>query len=86
MVYSAEITFQSVPVIHCLHLWDIHRDLVVQLDDKYGSPMLEDIEKFARALYRKMEEGMGEEAAGDITVEASSPVRLLLMCLGHCFE
>jgi len=44
-----------------------------KLDDKYGSPMLEDIEKFARALYRKMEEGMGEEAAGDITVEASSP-------------
>ena len=50
----------------------------VQLDDKYGSPMLEDIETFARALYREMESMMGEEEAGEITVEASSPVRLFL--------
>jgi hypothetical protein len=46
----------------------------LQLDDKYGSPMLEDIERFARAFYTEMECSMGEEAAGDITVEASSPV------------
>ena len=52
--------------------------LSVQLDDKYGSPMLEDIETFARALYKEMESLMGEEEAGEITVEASSPVRNFL--------
>lgn len=48
----------------------------MQLEDKYGSPSLDDVTLFARAFYRELEDTLGEEEAGTITVEVSSPVRI----------
>ncbi|GMH45014.1 hypothetical protein BSKO_12971 [Bryopsis sp. KO-2023] len=42
-------------------------------DNEFGSPGLEDIQEFSKALTREMEDELGEEQAGLIEVEASSP-------------
>eukprot|EP00879_Flechtneria_rotunda_P028315 GHRR01030416.1.p1 GENE.GHRR01030416.1~~GHRR01030416.1.p1 ORF type:complete len:317 (+),score=84.42 GHRR01030416.1:336-1286(+) len=44
-----------------------------RLDDVYGSPDMDDIERFSRALMQGLEAELGTEAAGDIAVEVSSP-------------
>lgn len=46
----------------------------MQLDDRYGSPMLDELETFSRQFYTQLEAALGEEAAGVLTVEISSPV------------
>lgn len=54
----------------------LSENVSMQLSDRYGSPMLEEIEAFSRSLYNELEAVMGEEAAGAIALEASSPVSL----------
>eukprot|EP00887_Chlorella_sp_A99_P005108 scaffold25.g5108.t1 len=52
------------------------RRLDVRLDKltgRFGSPSLDDIEAFTRRLGAELEAALGEEAAGDIEVEVSSP-------------
>lgn len=44
-----------------------------RLDDKYGSPSIDDLERFARRMAAALEQQLGAEAAGDIAVEVSSP-------------
>jgi ribosome maturation factor RimP len=44
-----------------------------RLDDDYGSPSLDDIEKFSRALGAAFEAAVGEEAAGEVALEVSTP-------------
>ncbi|GFH27419.1 uncharacterized protein HaLaN_25738 [Haematococcus lacustris] len=44
-----------------------------RLDDLYGSPSIDDIEKFSRMLGAALEAALGPELAGDITREVSSP-------------
>lgn len=41
--------------------------------DKYGSPSLDDIERFSRELSQRLSALLGEEAAGSLEVEVSSP-------------
>ena len=48
--------------------------LVAQMEDEYGSPSLEDITSFSRAMSSGLDEALGEEEAGTIEVEVSSPV------------
>ena len=43
--------------------------------DTYGSPTLVEIGEFSRDFYEELERLLGEEAAGEIEVEISSPVR-----------
>ena len=50
----------------------------LQLKDKYGSPSLDEISIFSREFYRALEAELGEQAAGKLSVEVSSPVRLSL--------
>jgi hypothetical protein len=52
----------------------------VQLTNKYGSPALDDIERLARGVNSKLEESLGEDAAGEIEIGISSPVRLHARC------
>lgn len=47
----------------------------MQLQDKYGSPSMDEVADFARSFYRELEAVLGEEEAGAITVEVSSAVR-----------
>lgn len=49
-------------------------EVCVQHEDRYGSPSLEEIEAFSRRFYGELVTSLGEEAAGIITVEVSSPV------------
>mmetsp|Transcript_19424 Transcript_19424/g.50414 ORF Transcript_19424/g.50414 Transcript_19424/m.50414 type:complete len:350 (+) Transcript_19424:1687-2736(+) len=52
------------------------RKLDIRLDrltDTYGSPSIEDIEKFSRMLYKELIAMLGEEAASEISLEVSSP-------------
>ena len=58
------------------HFWS------AQLDDEYGSPSLEDMEAFQHALRLKLEATAGNEAAGELEIEVSSPVSLP-HCDGH---
>lgn len=44
-----------------------------KLEDEYGSPSLEDITNFSRALSMGLDERFGEEVSGDIEMEVSSP-------------
>eukprot|EP00878_Enallax_costatus_P005337 GHUV01005605.1.p1 GENE.GHUV01005605.1~~GHUV01005605.1.p1 ORF type:complete len:318 (+),score=71.92 GHUV01005605.1:423-1376(+) len=44
-----------------------------RLDDVYGSPDLEDIQRFSRALQQGLEADLGSELAGEISFEVSSP-------------
>ncbi|EFJ52593.1 hypothetical protein VOLCADRAFT_116086 [Volvox carteri f. nagariensis] len=44
-----------------------------KLDDLYGSPSIDDIERFQRGLLAALEREMGPEAAGEISFEVSSP-------------
>ena len=48
--------------------------VVLQLEDRFGSPMLEEIEAFSRSFQVALEAELGEEAAGAISLEVSSPV------------
>ena len=47
---------------------------LVQLKDKYGSPSLDEVSSFSREFYRSLEAKIGEQAAGELSVEVSSPV------------
>ena len=40
----------------------------------YGSPTLDQVEAFAKGFYSALEAEVGEEEAGRISVEVSSPV------------
>lgn len=44
-----------------------------KLSNKYGSPSLEEIKDFSRVLNKELEAEMGEEEAGTIEIEVSSP-------------
>ncbi|GLI61205.1 hypothetical protein VaNZ11_003497 [Volvox africanus] len=44
-----------------------------KLDDLYGSPSIDDIERFQRSLFAALDRDMGPEAAGEISFEVSSP-------------
>lgn len=44
-----------------------------KLTNQYGSPSLDEVGAFSRALYAELESALGEEVAGDIEVEVSSP-------------
>lgn len=55
--------------------------LLVQLTNTYGSPTMDDIERIARGVNSKLIESLGEEAAGQIEVGMSSPVRYFCMRL-----
>lgn len=44
-----------------------------KLSDPRGSPSLDDIEDFSRRFYKALEERLGEEVAGRMEVEVSSP-------------
>lgn len=44
-----------------------------RLDDVYGSPDVDDIERFSRALMQGLEAELGTEVADDIALEVSSP-------------
>jgi ribosome maturation factor RimP len=46
----------------------------LQLDDKYGSPSLDEVSKFSQEFSRALDAKIGEEAAGKLSVEVSSPV------------
>lgn len=43
-----------------------------KLSDRYGSPSLDDVSSFSRKFAEQLAEALGEEAAGEIEVEASS--------------
>ena len=43
-----------------------------KLSDRYGSPSLDDVSAFSREFAHRLSEALGEEAAGEIEVEASS--------------
>ena len=47
---------------------------LLQLDDKYGSPSLDEVAKFSQEFSRALDAKIGEEAAGKLSVEVSSPV------------
>ncbi|KAF5828055.1 hypothetical protein DUNSADRAFT_18278 [Dunaliella salina] len=52
------------------------RKLDIRLDrltDAYGSPSIEDIEKFSRMFYKELIATLGEEEASSISLEVSSP-------------
>ena len=53
----------------------VHQCCVVQLEDMYGSPSMDDITDFSREFYAELEAELGEEAAGKLQIEVSSPVR-----------
>eukprot|EP00199_Chlamydomonas_sp_CCMP681_P005582 CAMPEP_0119110148 /NCGR_PEP_ID=MMETSP1180-20130426/27233_1 /TAXON_ID=3052 ORGANISM="Chlamydomonas cf sp, Strain CCMP681" /NCGR_SAMPLE_ID=MMETSP1180 /ASSEMBLY_ACC=CAM_ASM_000741 /LENGTH=261 /DNA_ID=CAMNT_0007096313 /DNA_START=244 /DNA_END=1029 /DNA_ORIENTATION=- len=44
-----------------------------RMDDPYGSPTIDDIEKFCRMLFVELDAELGEEAGGNISLEVSSP-------------
>ncbi|KXZ49372.1 hypothetical protein GPECTOR_21g598 [Gonium pectorale] len=44
-----------------------------KMSDVYGSPSIDDIEKFQRALFAALDRELGPEAAGEISFEVSSP-------------
>ena len=46
----------------------------LQLEDRYGSPSLDEISIFSRNFYHALEAKVGEKAAGELSVEVSSPV------------
>eukprot|EP00192_Tetraselmis_astigmatica_P013695 CAMPEP_0117673162 /NCGR_PEP_ID=MMETSP0804-20121206/14319_1 /TAXON_ID=1074897 /ORGANISM="Tetraselmis astigmatica, Strain CCMP880" /LENGTH=324 /DNA_ID=CAMNT_0005481869 /DNA_START=72 /DNA_END=1046 /DNA_ORIENTATION=+ len=60
-------SFNTVPSSKVLRI------RVDKMEDEYGSPSLEDITNIARAMYSGLEEALGEEEAGSIEVEVSSP-------------
>jgi hypothetical protein len=51
------------------------RAFLARSADRYGSPSLEEIGDFSRSFNAALEEALGAEAAGEIEVEVSSPVR-----------
>ena len=57
--------------------------MTLQISDRYGSPSMDEVELFARAYNRGLEAALGEEEAGAVTVEVSSPVstKSQLSCL-----
>lgn len=48
--------------------------MFAQMDDLYGSPSLDDVAAVSREFYKGLEAAIGEEAAGKLSVEVSSPV------------
>ncbi|CAL5222919.1 g5352 [Coccomyxa viridis] len=44
-----------------------------KLKDKYGSPSLDEVSLFSREFYNALEAKIGEQAAGELSVEVSSP-------------
>ena len=58
-----------------LHLAATSRtECSLQLEDQYGSPSLDEVSTFSRNFYRALEADLGEKAAGELSVEVSSPV------------
>jgi hypothetical protein len=63
-----------------LSLWSFKahagsKRIEIRLDkpsDRYGSPSLDDVSAFSREFAHRLSEALGEEAAGEIEVEASS--------------
>lgn len=62
-LYSYKVNPQSKAV-------DIRLD---KLSDLYGSPSIDDIEKFTRLLITSLETDLGPEKAGEFSLEVSSP-------------
>ena len=61
----------------------VHIAAPVQLQDKYGSPSMDEVADFARGFYVELEASLGEEAAGAITVEVSSAVLYTYILLAY---
>ena len=58
-----------------MHLAAISRtESSLQLEDQYGSPTLDEVSIFSRNFYSTLEAKVGEKAAGELSVEVSSPV------------
>jgi len=52
----------------------------LQVEDQYGSPSLDEVSIFSREFYSFLESKIGEQAAGKLSVEVSSPVGLPFYC------
>jgi ribosome maturation factor RimP len=65
-----DLELYSFQVIPNKQRVDIRLD---KLTDQYGSPSLDEIEQFSVAFYTKLEEALGEDMAGSIEIEVSSP-------------
>lgn len=48
----------------------------VQTTDQYGSPGIMDIQAVAKKVNRQLQDQLGEDAAGNIEISISSPVRV----------
>jgi len=57
--------------------------VVLVCADPFGSPSLDEVGDFSRALGEQIEISMGEEAAGEIEIEVSSPVSVRPMFTFH---
>ena len=76
---ACEKRFRSSESFHW-HAWGLMQNLwSMQLDDRFGSPMLEEIEAFSRSFQAALEAELGEDAAGAISLEVSSPVRSAIL-------
>lgn len=49
-------------------------ECTLQLEDRYGSPSLDEVSIFSRNFSHALEAKVGEKAAGELSVEVSSPV------------
>ena len=56
-----------------------------QLTNVYGSPSMDDTSAFSRLFYDALEKELGEEVAGDLAIEVSSPVDPQLFLLSLLF-
>ena len=86
------LTFQDLITLVGLCSWKIHTytccvlKLIcscgrLQVEDQYGSPSLDEVSIFSREFYSSLEAKVGEQAAGKLSVEVSSPVGLLFLLL-----
>ena len=62
----------------------VHALRCVQTTDRYGSPGIMDIQSVAKRVNRQLEDELGEDAAGDIEINISSPVRNASPTPFHC--
>ena len=75
-IYSFRVSPRSKRV-------DIRLD---KLTNKYGSPSLDEVGKFSRDLNVELEKNLGEEKAGEIEIEVSSPGAERLVRVPEEFE
>lgn len=62
--------------LYLFHAYPANKKIDIRLDkmdDLYGSPSIDDIEKFSRMLLAALEVALGVEASGEVSLEVSSP-------------